>query len=131
MEERKKSSNKKRNKVKVSLPNEILITKELNDLKALTIIELSNKLFISDSFINTLLEQNGINKQNNIPLSQDEFIKIQDFIESRLFALKRNTKSEENLLIPKKGITPRRRIGVYEKMAKYGIKKILYNKMSK
>lgn len=62
MEERKKSSKKKRNKVKASSPNEILITKELNDLKALTIIELSNKLFISDSFISSLLEQNGINK---------------------------------------------------------------------
>lgn len=131
VEQQKKSKNKKRNKVKSSLPNEINIVWEINELAGLTINELSTKLQISDSIISSLLKQNGVDKQNEIPLSQDEFIKIRKFIESRLIALKRNTKSEENLFIPKKRILPRKRIGVYEKMAKYGIKQILYNKMNK
>lgn len=131
VEEPKKSKNKKRNKVKTSTPSVINVANELIELAGLTVYELSTKLQVSDSIISSLLEQNGVNKQNEIPLSQDEFIKIRDFIESRLIALKRNTKSEENLLIPKKGLLYRRRIGVYEKMAKYGIKQILYNKMRK
>lgn len=130
-EEPKKSKNKKKNKVKTSLPNEMNVESELIELSKLTVYELSTKLHLSDSLISSLLEQNGVKKQNDIPLSQNEFNKIKNFIESRLIALKRNKRSEENLLIPKKGVSPRRRIGVYEKMAKYGIKQILYNKMSK
>ena len=137
---------KKKNKVDIALKNKVqssmrkfilykesdCINSALKNLKKLTINQTAKKLEVQSNFIIELLRQRGYpNPNKNEILTVFQFNSISDYFSSRLTALKnRDTKhliiEHSNPSIIKPWESPGKPIGVYAKMQKYGLGKIIY-----
>lgn len=100
----------------------------------LVICDLAKYLEVTDNFLLTILKQNGVEKEKDDRLEINEYALIKGFIFSRVKGLKRKNKQEKEIFKPiiKKSKKPSRgkTKPVYDKLATYGLGKIIYIRKS-